>query len=104
MSALPRGEGATWVAASDDPIKDRQLDHKAITVKELCSRYLADLQAGLILVQSARPKTASTVVTDNVSDSNLFTAVTTLYSPQAISRASLGHSAGGDRRQFSVLV
>src|SRR3981189_1039690 len=30
-----------------DPVEDRQLDHKAITIKELCTRYLADLQAGL---------------------------------------------------------
>jgi len=39
-----------------DPIEDRQLDHKAITVKELCARYLADLQAGLILGQGGRPE------------------------------------------------
>jgi len=32
------------VAGGDDPVEDRQLDHKAITVKELCTRYLADLQ------------------------------------------------------------
>jgi Arm DNA-binding domain len=37
------------VAGGDDPVEDRQLDHKAITVKELCARYFADLQAGLIL-------------------------------------------------------
>lgn len=35
------------VAGGDDPIEDRQLNHKAMTVKELCTRYLADLQAGL---------------------------------------------------------
>ena len=45
-------------------IEDRQLDHKAITVKELCIRYLADLQAGLILGKGGRPKKASTIVTD----------------------------------------
>ena len=28
------------VAGGDDPVEDRQLDHKAITVKELCTRYL----------------------------------------------------------------
>lgn len=44
--------------------EDRQLDHKAITVKELCARYLADLQAGLILGKGGRPKKASTIVTD----------------------------------------
>jgi len=44
------------VAGGDDPIEDRQLDHKAITVKELCTRYLADLRAGLILGKGGRPK------------------------------------------------
>jgi integrase len=52
------------VAAGDDPVEDRQLDHKAITAKELCTRYLADLQAGLILGKGGRPKKPSTIVTD----------------------------------------
>jgi integrase len=52
------------VAAGDDPVEDRQLDHRAITVKELCTRYLADLQAGLILGKGGRPKKTSTIVTD----------------------------------------
>src|ERR1700747_2833064 len=52
------------VAGADDPVEDRQLDHKAITVKELCARYLADLQAGLILGKGGRPKRVSTIVTD----------------------------------------
>jgi hypothetical protein len=52
------------VAGGDDPVEDRQLDHKAITVKELCTRYLADLQAGLILGKGGRPKKASTIITD----------------------------------------
>ncbi len=43
------------VAGGDDPVEDRQLDHKAITVKELCTRYLADLKAGLILGKGGRP-------------------------------------------------
>jgi integrase len=51
-------------AGGDDPVEDRQLDHKAITVKELCTRYLADLQAGLILGKGGRPKKASTITTD----------------------------------------
>src|SRR6185295_6210631 len=41
-----------------------QLNHKAITVKELCTRYLVDLKAGLILGKGGRPKKASTIVTD----------------------------------------
>lgn len=50
------------VAGGDDPVADRQLDHKAITVKELCACYFADLQArlvqrnGLILGRGGRPK------------------------------------------------
>ncbi len=52
------------VAGGDDPVEDRQLDHKAITEKELCTRYLADLQAGLILGKGGRPKKASTIITD----------------------------------------
>jgi Arm DNA-binding domain/Phage integrase, N-terminal SAM-like domain len=52
------------VAGGDDPVEDRQLDHRAITVKELCTRYLADLQAGLILGKGGQPMKASTIVTD----------------------------------------
>jgi hypothetical protein len=52
------------VAGGDDPVEDRQLDHKAITVKELCTRNLADLRAGLILGKGGRPKKASTITTD----------------------------------------
>ncbi len=52
------------VARGDDPAEERQLDHKAITVKELCTRYLADLQAGLILGKGGRPKKPTTIVTD----------------------------------------
>jgi Arm DNA-binding domain/Phage integrase, N-terminal SAM-like domain len=52
------------VAGGDDPVEDRQLDHKAITVKELCTRCFADLQAGLILGKEGRPKKPSTITTD----------------------------------------
>jgi integrase len=52
------------VAGGDDPVEDRQLEHKAITMKELCTRYLADLQAGLILGKGGRPKKPSTMTTD----------------------------------------
>jgi integrase len=52
------------VAGGDDPVEDRELDHRAISVKELCIRYLADLQAGLILGKGGRPKKASTIATD----------------------------------------
>ncbi len=52
------------VARGDDPAEERQLDHKAITVKELCTRYLNDVQAGLILGKGGRPKKPTTIVTD----------------------------------------
>jgi len=52
------------VAQGDNPAEERQLDHKAITLKELCRRYLDDLQAGLILGKRGRPKKPTTVVTD----------------------------------------
>ena len=52
------------IAKGDDPAEERQLDRKAITMKELCDLYLADLEAGLILGKGGRPKKASTIVTD----------------------------------------
>jgi hypothetical protein len=52
------------VAQGDNPAEERQLDHKAITVKELCTLYLNDLNAGLILRKGGRPKKPHTIVTD----------------------------------------
>ena len=52
------------VAQGDNPAEERQLDHKAITVKELCALYVNDLNAGLILGKGGRPKKPTTVVTD----------------------------------------
>jgi integrase len=52
------------VAQGDNPAEERQLDHKAITVKELCALYLKDLNAGLILGKGGRPKKPHTIVTD----------------------------------------
>jgi len=52
------------VARGDDPAEERQLDHKAITVKELCELYLNDLKTGLILGKGGRPKKPTTIVTD----------------------------------------
>lgn len=37
------------VAQGDNPADERELDYKAITIKELCARYIADLNAGLNL-------------------------------------------------------
>ena len=44
------------IASGDNPSEERLLDHKSITIKELCNLYLADLQAGLILGKGGRPK------------------------------------------------
>lgn len=52
------------VAQGEDPAEEKQLDHKALTVKELCDLYLADLKAGLILGKGDRPKKPSTIGTD----------------------------------------
>lgn len=52
------------VARGDNPSEERQLDHKAMTVKELCTLYMNDLKAGLILGKGGRPKKATTIVTD----------------------------------------
>ncbi|MEO3434461.1 tyrosine-type recombinase/integrase [Inquilinus sp. CAU 1745] len=52
------------VAQGDNPAEERQLDHKAITVKELCTLYIADLEAGLILGKGGRPKKPTTASTD----------------------------------------
>ena len=52
------------VAQGDNPAEERQLDHNATTVKELCTLYLNDLKAGLILGKGGRPKKPSTIVTD----------------------------------------
>lgn len=52
------------VARGGNPAEQRKLDREAITVKELCTRYLADLEQGLILGKRGRPKKATTIVTD----------------------------------------
>lgn len=52
------------IASGDNPSEERLLDHKSITIKELCILYLADLKAGLILSKSGRPKKTSTILTD----------------------------------------
>ncbi|RAI60715.1 MULTISPECIES: integrase family protein [Alphaproteobacteria] len=52
------------IAQGEDPAEEKQLDNKAITVKELCDLYVADLKAGLILGKGGRPKKASTILSD----------------------------------------
>lgn len=52
------------IARGDNPAEEKQLDHRALTVKQLCDLYRADLEAGLILGKGGRPKKAHTIYTD----------------------------------------
>lgn len=52
------------IARGDNPAEEKQLDHRALTVNQLCDLYRNDLEAGLILGKSGRPKKASTIYTD----------------------------------------
>ncbi|AXK41324.1 tyrosine-type recombinase/integrase [Erythrobacter aureus] len=52
------------VAAGNDPAEERLEDHRAMTVKQLCERYIEDLENGLILGKGGRPKKQSTIDTD----------------------------------------
>lgn len=52
------------IARGEDPAEEKQLDRKAMTVKELCTLYLNDMNAGLILGKGGRPKKHHTIVTD----------------------------------------
>jgi hypothetical protein len=86
------------VAGGDDPVEDRQLDHKAITVKQLCTRYFADLQAVLILGKRGRPKKPSTISScwkimhgDIASNRSMFASLTSKLS--STFWASSGYSA-----------
>lgn len=48
----------------EDPAEERVLRRKALTVKELCDRYLAAADKGLILGKGDRPKKASSLYVD----------------------------------------
>lgn len=52
------------IARGEDPSEQRQLNHKAMMVKELCELYLEDLNAGLIMGKAGRPKKPTTVISD----------------------------------------
>lgn len=52
------------IARGEDPAEEKQLDHKSMSVKELCNLYLKDLQAGLILGKGGRPKKPGTIISD----------------------------------------
>jgi integrase len=52
------------IAKGDNPAEEREIDRKAITVTELCQRYLTDADHGLILGKKRQPKKPSTLLTD----------------------------------------
>jgi integrase len=52
------------VAQGDNPAEEKQIKLAAVTVKELCERYVEDMYAGLILGKGGRPKKQSTIGTD----------------------------------------
>lgn len=52
------------VAQGDNPAERKQLDANAITMKELCTRYLADCESGLVPGKGGRPKKPSTLYID----------------------------------------
>ena len=52
------------IAEGANPAEERRLDNNAITVKELCERYLSDADRGLILGKGRRPKKESTLQID----------------------------------------
>ncbi len=52
------------VAKGNDPLEDRNGARRAMSVKELCELYMAELEAGRILGKGGRPKKASTKITD----------------------------------------
>lgn len=52
------------VAHGDDPAEEREEERKALTIKQLCEQYIADMEAGLILGKGGRPKKDTTIATD----------------------------------------
>jgi hypothetical protein len=47
-----------------DPASEKMVARKAMTVSELCDRYLADAEAGRLLTRRRGAKKASTLLTD----------------------------------------
>jgi integrase len=52
------------VAAGGDPASDKHAVRRAATVAELCRRYLADTEAGRVLVRGGHPKKLLTLLSD----------------------------------------
>ncbi|WP_306259905.1 site-specific integrase [Pararhizobium sp. IMCC21322] len=51
-------------AHGGDPAEEREEERKALTIKQLCEHYIADMEAGLILGKGGRPKKETTIATD----------------------------------------
>jgi len=52
------------IAQGGNPAETKRLDAQTVTVKELCARYLADCEAGLVPGKGGRPKKPSTMEID----------------------------------------
>jgi integrase len=52
------------IAQGDDPTEARKLNHEAMSIRELCNRYVRDLEAGVILGRRGTPKRPTTIATD----------------------------------------
>ncbi|MDE8344858.1 MAG: integrase arm-type DNA-binding domain-containing protein [Acidocella sp.] len=52
------------VVKGDDPAEERATQRKSMTVKDLCTRYMAAAENGLIMGKRNRPKKASTLYVD----------------------------------------
>lgn len=52
------------VTKGEDPLEERNEQRQVMTVKQLCERYITDLENGLILGKRGRPKKASTIKSD----------------------------------------
>jgi integrase len=52
------------IVKGGDPAAERYAVRRAVTVAELCQRYLADAEAGRLLVRGGRPKKAGTLLGD----------------------------------------
>ncbi|MEH6759339.1 MAG: tyrosine-type recombinase/integrase [Parasphingorhabdus sp.] len=52
------------VAHGKDPAEKREEERKALTIRQLCEQYIADMEAGLVLGKGGRPKKQTTVDTD----------------------------------------
>lgn len=51
-------------AHGGDPAEEREEERKALTIKQLCEQYIADMESGLILGKGGRPKKETTIATD----------------------------------------